>query len=88
MDPKIKRVIRTVLQGVVTAAVLLPLAVTQAGVSVDWAWLTATLGALGVIARLMQTPAAEALLRTVGLSLADPDAGVRGEYGDDTPPNG
>lgn len=77
MDPKIKRTVRTVLQGVLTAAVLVPLAVSQAGLSVgQWPWLAGALAALGVIARIMQTPAAQAILSTVGLSLDDPARGV------------
>lgn len=77
MDPKIKRTIRTVLQGILTAAVLVPLAVSQAGLSVaQWPWVAGALGALGIIARIMQTPAAQAILGAVGLSLDDPARGV------------
>lgn len=74
MSEATKRTIRTVLQGILTAAVLLPLAVTQAGVSVEWPWVAGTLGGLGVVARLLQTPAAERLLGLFGLALTDPQA--------------
>lgn len=74
MSEATKRTIRTVLQGILTAAVLLPLAVTQAGVNVEWPWVAGTLAGLGVVARLLQTPAAESLLGLVGLALTDPQA--------------
>jgi hypothetical protein len=77
MDPKIKRTARTVLQGVLTAAVLVPLAVSQAGLSDEqWPWLAGALATLGVIARIMQTPAAQAILGAVGLALDDPARGI------------
>ena len=77
MDPKIKRTVRTVLQGILTAAVLVPLAVAQAGLSVDqWPWVAGALATLGVVARIMQTPAAQAILSAVGLALDDPARGV------------
>lgn len=77
MDPKIKRTTRTILQGILTVAVLVPLAVMQADLdTAAWPWVAGGLTALGVIARVMQTPAAEAALRLVGLDLTDPAAGI------------
>lgn len=70
---------RTIVAGVVTAAVLLPLAIQAAGIDVTaegWAWLGAVLGVLAAVTRIMAVPQINAALQKVlGLGSKDVAAG-------------
>jgi hypothetical protein len=70
---------RTVVAGLLTAAVLIPVAVNAAGIDVTaegWGWLAGILGVLAAFTRIMAVPAINAALQKVlGLGSKDVEAG-------------
>jgi hypothetical protein len=74
MNAKTRRTIRTVLQVLLALAVAVPVIVQATGLTVDQApWLGSVIVAAGIVARVMQADAVEALLEKVlGGSLATP----------------
>ncbi|MFC8925213.1 hypothetical protein ACFT43_04935 [Streptomyces albidoflavus] len=72
-----KRTIRTVLQGAVGVAVVLPAIVDASGVPASLPWVAGALAVAGGLARVMALPGVEALLDRVGLGLVDEEAPPR-----------
>lgn len=70
---------RTIVAGVTTAAVLLPLAINAADIDVTaegWGWLVGVLAVLGAVTRVMAVPAINtALQKLLGLGSQDVEAG-------------
>lgn len=79
MNAKWRRTTRTVLQVLLALAVAVPVIVQATGLTVEQApWLTSVIVAAGIVARIMQTDAVEALLEKIlGGSLATPPADER-----------
>ncbi|MYX36717.1 MULTISPECIES: hypothetical protein [unclassified Streptomyces] len=71
MSTATRRTIRTVIQGAVGVAVLLPEIVHASGVSESLPWVAGSLAIAGGVARVMALPGVERLLDSVGLGLAD-----------------
>ncbi|MFF9507282.1 hypothetical protein ACF1BU_14355 [Streptomyces sp. NPDC014724] len=71
MSPAAKRTIRTVIQGAVGLAVVLPAIVDASGVPASLPWVAGALAVAGGLARVMALPGVEALLDRVGLGLVD-----------------
>lgn len=74
MTPAAKRTIRTVIQGAVGLAVVLPAIVDASGVPASLPWVAGALAVAGGLARVMALPGVEALLDRVGLGLVDEEA--------------
>lgn len=73
-----RKTARTVVAGLLTAAVLLPPLVAESGLDLNsetWGWLAGVLAALGVFTRLMALPAAQKLLALAGLDHGDVESG-------------
>lgn len=69
---------RSILGGLITAAILVPLAVQAAGIDVTaegYGWIAGVLGVLAAVTRIMAVPAVNAWLAKVGLGAGDVDAG-------------
>ncbi|MFJ2892482.1 MULTISPECIES: hypothetical protein [unclassified Streptomyces] len=74
MSTAAKRTIRTVIQGAVGLAVVLPAIVDASGVPASLPWVAGALAVAGGLARVMALPGVEALLDRVGLGLVDEEA--------------
>ncbi|MGW7431875.1 hypothetical protein ACWGIN_20290 [Streptomyces sp. NPDC054861] len=74
MTPAAKRTVRTVIQGAVGLAVVLPAIVDASGVPASLPWVAGALAVAGGLARVMALPGVEALLDRVGLGLIDEEA--------------
>ncbi|MCD9904710.1 hypothetical protein LUR56_40595 [Streptomyces sp. MT29] len=74
MTPAAQRTIRTVIQGAVGLAVVLPAIVDASGVPASLPWVAGALAVAGGLARVMALPGVEALLDRVGLGLVDEEA--------------
>ena len=74
MSPAAKRTVRTVIQGAVGLAVVLPAIVDASGVPASLPWVAGALAVAGGLARVMALPGVEALLDRVGLGLVDEEA--------------
>lgn len=73
-----KKTARTVLGGIITAAILLPLAIEAAGIDVTaegWRWLAGVLAVLAAVTRVLALPQVNALLERIGLGHDDVEAG-------------
>lgn len=73
-----KKTARTALAGVITAAVLLPLAIEAADIDVTaegWRWLAGVLAVLAAITRILALPAINTALTRIGLGHDDVEAG-------------
>lgn len=69
-----KKTARTALAGVITAAVIVPLAVEAAGIDVTaqgWRWLGGTLAVLAAVTRILAVPQVNVLLGRLGLGHDD-----------------
>jgi hypothetical protein len=69
-----KKTARTVLGAIVTAAVLLPVAVNEAGIDLTddaWKWLATVIVVLGAVTRLLALPAVNVVLETLGIGHDD-----------------
>lgn len=69
---------RTVIAGIITAGVLLPIIVAEAGIDLQsqtWAWLAAVLAVLGAVTRILALPSVNQVLTRVGLGHDDVEAG-------------
>ncbi|MFE3905422.1 hypothetical protein ACFXPY_35335 [Streptomyces sp. NPDC059153] len=71
MSPAAKRTIRTIIQGAVGLAVVLPAIVDASGIPASLPWVAGALAVAGGLARVMALPGVEALLDRVGLGLVD-----------------
>jgi len=68
MSDKTRRTVRTVLQVVLGLALAVPVLLEATGLRGDeWPWLAFVVAGAAVVARLMQSPAADELLHRVGL---------------------
>ncbi len=74
MSPAAKRTVRTVIQGAVGLAVVLPAIVDASGIPASLPWVAGALAVAGGLARVMALPGVEALLDRVGLGLVDEEA--------------
>ncbi len=74
MTPAAKRTVRTIVQGAVGLAVVLPAIVDASGVPASLPWVAGALAVAGGLARVMALPGVEALLDRVGLGLVDEEA--------------
>ncbi len=73
MTDSSRRTVRTVLQVALAVLVALPVILDQTGITPDQApWLAGVVAVAGVIARIMQVPAVDALLEPIGLSKGTP----------------
>ena len=65
MSDATRRTIRTILAAALTLAVMVPVALHEAGITVDQLprWAVAALAVLAAFTRIMNTPAVEAFLR-------------------------
>ena len=75
MNPANKRTVRTVIQGIVMFAVVLPAIVTASGIPESLPWVAGALAVAAGLARVMALPSVEQLLDRVGLGLVDDDQG-------------
>ena len=84
MSDSTRRVLRTIVQVTLALAVTLPILLDQAGIDPSQIpWLATVVAIAGVIARVMQSPAVDAILEPLGLSKGVPG---RHEAGEDVPP--
>lgn len=73
-----KKTARTALGGVITAAILLPLAIEAAGIDVTaegWRWLGGVLVVLAAVTRVLALPQVNVMLERIGLGHDDVEAG-------------
>ncbi|MFF5977182.1 hypothetical protein ACFY7C_37420 [Streptomyces sp. NPDC012769] len=71
MSTATKRTVRTILQGAVGIAVVLPAIVDASGIPASLPWVAGALAVAGGLARVMALPGVEQLLDRVGLGLVD-----------------
>lgn len=72
-----KKTARTVIAGLLTAAVILPLAIDQAGIDLEseaWGWLAGTLAVLAAFTRIMALPQVQLVLSKLRLDHGDVEA--------------
>lgn len=73
-----RKTARTVLAGLATAAITIPVIVDELGLDLEsetWAWLAGVLVVLGLITRLLALPSVNKVLGMIGLGHDDVEAG-------------
>lgn len=73
-----RKTVRTVIAGIITAGLLLPLAIKEAGIDVTaegWGWLGVVLVVLGAATRVLALPQVNVVLERLGIGHDDVEAG-------------